>query len=384
MNRYLPLLGLLLAPLAASAGDVVQQLRLFGPDGQPIDGVVNLSVELVDDEDNVCHPVSLTGVQVDQGYVSVSLGDVPATCVTDAYSVAVTVDGVALLPRLPLSALPRVASADHVGGVVDLYVAGELSAGCTPTGRLAYDTGLGPQVCVDGTWRDMGSGAQDGSVAARAARTCDALHQTHPDVPSGAYWLDPDGDGNTSDAWLGWCDMDRNGGGWTLVMQNVKSVTPNPTPTFAASATTNVITGGPVSSGLASFDLIVALDEWIDIGSEGRLELGTQVNVPSQVALYESVQLYGGNYQLYMAGETLPLGGSSPGWYAYHNTQNWSARDDDNDGSSGSCSQSYGNQAWWYNGCWSGSLWGHNTSQGARWTSSANGTDVAWGAIWLR
>ena len=50
----------------------------------------------------------------------------------------------------------------------------------------------------------------------QAAKTCRDIQQNRPDAPSGQYWLDPDG-GSPANAFLGYCDMDTDGGGWTLV-----------------------------------------------------------------------------------------------------------------------------------------------------------------------
>ena len=47
----------------------------------------------------------------------------------------------------------------------------------------------------------------------RPATSCLALLEEDPDAESGLYWLDPAGSG----AFEAWCDMDYDGGGWTLV-----------------------------------------------------------------------------------------------------------------------------------------------------------------------
>ena len=45
---------------------------------------------------------------------------------------------------------------------------------------------------------------------------CSSIKQQRPSASSGSYWLDLDGSGPLK-AFRGYCDMDTDGGGWTLV-----------------------------------------------------------------------------------------------------------------------------------------------------------------------
>ncbi len=104
-------------------------------------------------------------------------------------------------------------------GALQLGSTSDDTCGGTEAGTLRWD-GTNLQACDgSGDWKSIRLvGAADGSSADNAATTCKTLHAAEPSLPSGAYWIDPDGTGGGSASFRAWCDMATDGGGWTLLL----------------------------------------------------------------------------------------------------------------------------------------------------------------------
>lgn len=95
-------------------------------------------------------------------------------------------------------------------------------------------------------WRSVYglSSSHNGSSPENAGTNCLQILNDFPASESGIYWIDADGAGG-QDAVLSYCDMETDGGGWTMVASNSMSDLTFPTDGTAYVLTTPGYSGNP-------------------------------------------------------------------------------------------------------------------------------------------
>ncbi|MCK6546720.1 hypothetical protein L6R52_12790 [Myxococcota bacterium] len=228
-----------------------------------------------------------------------------------------------------------------------------------------------------------GVGCETYGTSAQPGTSCGDILGKNPSATNGVYWVDTNG-GSTSDALQVYCDMTRDGGGWSLVLQNNSAVAPGPDPTFAQVQTDRNVTG-TFSTNLAAFDLFLGVQHWAPLGDRMRVEVGTTPASITKQAIYAYTMGASPGYALTFGTGGPTIGTTEPGLKTYHAGRAISTRDRDADAYSGHCAASYG-YAWWYGTCWDGSFWGSRLgghANAAFWTGSSSDYHN-YGAIWVK
>ena len=232
-----------LAPTVAMSAPVetAYQGRLLDALGDPVEGSKTITLTLYEeDPEVVLWRRAYTDVAVTSGYFTVALGgsgSVGGVLDSSHFATADTLGirvGSAdeLTPRQPLGVVPVAATALSLDGAASGLVLGT-TATCdgTNVGALRFDTGR-LQICSGGSFVTIatasatGEGVLEGGDGVRTwadgslATSCyqyrhptDAQHTYTGDTGSGLYRIQPTGQSPIEVR----CDMDLEGGGWTLV-----------------------------------------------------------------------------------------------------------------------------------------------------------------------
>lgn len=239
---------------------------------------------------------------------------------------------------------------------------------------------------------------RDGSTAEQSAPNAAYIKTLTGTTTNGFYWLDPYPD-RLAPIRV-YCDMNYSGGGWAMVLANVRTGAGVNTPNGIGKLTYADVragnnTVGTVDTSLA-FRTFVGLDYWVGLGlniaqfcSNSIVTLNT---TGSHAKRYRwRYTGFNGNYAFQGAtGVSDETATGAPGMLTYHATNNRgiSTYDRDQDENAGSCSDSFGQTPFWYGACWDGSFWGGGSSTSgyldAPYWSGSGGDNYNYMALYLK
>lgn len=207
-----PLVALCLPAVAAALPlELPQQGRLLDATGEPLTGSITLDFALWDaaEDGSSVWSETLSSVDVVAGHYSVVLGRENAldSYVLDgnSYWLSVSANGEAFGARTPVLAVPYAVRADTAEAV------STLAGACERAGQVRYTAGV-LELCDGTDWQHVRVRGTLGLAASSAAPSCAAILADDPTATTGVYWLAMGGTPFQTH-----CDMQTNGGGWTLV-----------------------------------------------------------------------------------------------------------------------------------------------------------------------
>ena len=308
-----------------------------------------------------------------------------------------------------------------------IYVSGSYTPTCLNkdvfnSSDISTCTGTGDHYCSDSMTSvetETGLGLtlkeyQESIVWVRSVpsfRSCKDILDQGYSYGNGIYLIDPDGAQGTDEPFKTYCEMSKNGGGWTLVWSNTREGTNKPTTglDWTTSTTTRPrcsesqgsgatdssgdcswMTPSSISAGkthLEMFNYYLGLDFWTKISESRDFQMMYQWSHDYLMPIdYESVfqlEAFDADYTLKLSNLYNRIGTLDPGIWSTHNNRKWSTLDVDNDVHAGSaCGTNYSNTPFWYDACWSGSFNGGGETDGLGYFNGAywRGSAKAWGA----
>lgn len=240
-----------------------------------------------------------------------------------------------------------------------------------------------------------------GSACGPVATTGTTLKANSPNCPTGRCGLKLDGlTGKTYEVYI---DQTYDGGGWVMVINNtwVSGGMRNLTYSDAVNSVNYRVSEVPVTTiknkTIAQFNAFLGVKYWfglcqnitpgymyiVQFVSSSAKELNDTGNHTKRYR-WRSTQ-FTGTYQFQAAGGVSDeTGTGAPGLLTYHaaNQYNLTTYDNDQDPYAPiNCSQSYGNNPWWYGACWSGSYYGYDN--GVYWDGSSSDSH-SYGAVYIK
>jgi len=260
-----------------------------------------------------------------------------------------------------------------------------------------------------GVWVPKNVGA---SIGTKSNPATGAKQITDQGLDNGWYWVDF----GLSSPNLVYVNTKYDGGGWYLVIQNIKGTggMPNLSWANATADRQHYRSGGSIHPAVegpegetyvnndnppGGFNLWTGMELWkkmtLDSNSSVTKRQVAQIVYSSPTTLDGSYTKratwdytgFGANYA-WQGATNCQTSSEEPGMYATHavNGCKLTTTDRDNDTSGSNCSNNYGGHPWWYSNCWSGSNWGStagNYEDAYYWHGS--GTDYhQYGATYVR